>query len=173
MPGPPPGAGVPIADPPLGARVAIAGPPPGAGVAIALISEAVPVVDVAGEAAGLAPPLVKRLSQDFLAGLAEALAAVDAAVSFFLDLAFAAGDSAGEEVSVGDADSAASVFLECLRFAAGDSAGEALSDGDADSAVSFFLECLCFAAGEAAGDSAGEGLWANRAVAANVSAIAE
>ena len=157
------------------------GPPPGAGVPIASFSfvafgpEVVPAVDVAGEAAGLAPPLVTRCNQFFLAGLGEALALVDAdsAVSFFLEcLAVAAGDSAGEEVSVGDADSAASVFLECLRFAAGDSAGEALSDGDADSAVSFFLECLCFAAGDELGDSVGEGLCAKTAVAANARTMA-
>src|ERR1700731_870134 len=126
----------------------MAGPPPGAGVPIASFSfvafepEVVPAVDVAGEAAGLAPPLVTRCNQFFLAGLGEALALVDA-------------------------DSAVSVFLECLAFAAGDSAGEALSDGDADSAVSFFLECLCFAAGDELGDSAGEGLCAKTAVAGN------
>jgi hypothetical protein len=108
-----------------------------------------------GEAAGLGEAVV-RLNQERLAGLGEA----------------AAGDAPA------DVDSAAAVsfFLERFFFSAGEAAGDSDDEGlwaaVADSVVSFFLECLCLT-GEAAGDSAGEGLWANRAVAANVSAIAE
>jgi hypothetical protein len=146
----------------------MAGPPPGAGVDIPVVP---PLVPVAGDAAGL--PEVMRLNQDFFSGLGEAVDV--AAVSFFLRLGFSAGDSAGEALSLGDADSDASVFLERLCLAGdspGDSAGDALSVADVASAVSFFFECLCFAAGDAPGDSAGEGLCAKTAVAANARMMA-
>src|ERR1043166_635027 len=89
MPGPPPGAGVPIAVPPPGADFPMAGPPPGAGVFIPML----PPVWVAGEAAGL--PAAMRWNQDFLAGEASGVAVDAAAVSFFFDFFSAAGDAAG------------------------------------------------------------------------------
>ena len=159
MPGPPPGAGVPIAVPPPGADFPMAGPPPGAGVFIPML----PPVWVAGEAAGL--PEAMRSNQDFfLAGDASVVAVDAAAVSFFFEVFFsAAGDAAGLSVAV----AAVSFFLEDFFFsAAADAAGLSAAAGEA----SFLAECLCLA-GEAAGLSAGEGLCANTATLLNAKIV--
>ena len=86
MPGPPPGAGVPI----------------GSRSLVAFVPEALVAVDVMGAAAGLGEAVI-RLNQERLAGLGEA-AAVDsaAAVSFFLERCFfSPGEAAGDSAEAG------------------------------------------------------------------------
>src|SRR5205823_3641940 len=171
MPGPPPGAGVPIAPDCFVLLVSVlfalvaAGPSANFSNHDFLAGDA-SVVAVEPVALWLEPAAVSFVFLDFFsaAGDAAGLSLAAAAVSFFFDFFFsAAGDAAGLSLAAGEG----SFLAERLCFSA---AGEALGLSFAAGEASFLAECLCLA-GEAAGLSPGEGLCANTPTVVNARTI--